>query len=255
MSSEAQHKLTVVVPTYDEGPNLVALFAEFAKLRSTWKTPFEVLIVDDNSPDGSGRLAERLGADLGVPTRVVTRRPPRSLGGAIIDGLSESDTDLVCVMDADLSHPPFLLPLMMARLNGFDGVVASRYAQGGAIIHWPAHRRVISLGATSIAHRVTQTPCADPLSGYFLFRRNALKGVSISGLGHKPLLEILAQRELTIYEVPYTFRNRENGRSKLGGRGILDYLRLTVKLRWARDSVRVQVPGARGGSASPNRIR
>ena len=230
MSSGEAHALTVVLPTYNEGGNLLVLFREFAKLRYTWDVPFELLIVDDESPDGTGGLAEDLGSRLGVRVRVVSRQPPRSLGGAIVAGLRHSATDLVCVMDADLSHPPFLLPLMVERLNGFDGVVASRYATGGRILHWPAHRRVISLGATAMAHRLIRTHSTDPLSGFFLFRRTSLRDVEISGLGHKPLLEILSQRELTIFEVPYVFRNRESGHSKLGARGILDYLRLTTHL-------------------------
>ncbi|HYM40336.1 MAG TPA: polyprenol monophosphomannose synthase [Thermoplasmata archaeon] len=230
MSSGEVHALTVVVPTYNEGANLLVLFREFAKLRGTWQVPFELLVVDDDSPDGTAALAHSLGERLGIPTRVVIRRPPRSLGGAIIDGLRESGTDLVAVMDADLSHPPFLLPLMLEQLNGFDGVVASRYMSGGRIIHWPLYRRVISLGATAMAHRIVRTPCSDPLSGFFVFRPAALQGVRISGTGHKPLFEVLAHRALTICEVPYVFRNRENGTSKLGGRGILDYLRLTMRL-------------------------
>ncbi len=241
MTPRTTHALTVVIPTYNEGPNLVPLFREFAKLRGTWQVPLELLIVDDDSPDGTAQLALALGQSSGVPTRVVVRHAPRSLGGAIINGLRESATDLACVMDADLSHPPFLLPLMVERLNGFDGVVASRYAEGGRIIHWPAHRRVISLGATAMAHQVARTRCSDPLSGFFLFRRSSLTGIAITGLGHKPLLEILAQKDLAIYEVPYVFRNRENGRSKLGGRGILDYLRLTLRL-W-----RGPIPSIPGG--------
>jgi dolichol-phosphate mannosyltransferase len=231
--SQGKRELTVVIPTYNESPNLAALFQQFALLRSTWRPSIDLLIVDDDSPDGTSRIAAELGAQAGVPTQVLVRHGRRSMGAAIVEGLRQCDTDLVCVMDADLSHPPSLLPLMLERLNGFDGVVASRYAAGGRIPHWPAHRRIISLVARAIAQGVIRTPSTDPLSGFFLLRRASIEAIPLTGLGHKPLFEILAQAELTVYEVPYVFRNRENGRSKLGTRAVLEYLRLTMSL-WQR---------------------
>ena len=236
MLRAGEHELTVIIPTYNESANLASLFRQFALLRNTWRLPVQLVIVDDDSPDGTSRIATDLGRDWNVPTRVVVRQGPRSMGEAIVQGLRESGTTLVAVMDADLSHPPSLLPLMVERLNGFDGIVASRYAPGGRILHWPAHRRVISLLARAIAGRLVRTRITDPLSGYFLFRRASLDAIPLTGLGHKPLVEILARAELTVYEVPYVFRNRENGRSKLGARRVLEYLRLTAAL--ARERAR-----------------
>ncbi len=234
MAPGDEHALTVVVPTYNESANLAPLFREFAVLAATWRTPLKILIVDDHSPDGTARTAMHLARRWGIATRVAVRNRPRSMGAAIVEGVGQCDTDLVAVMDADLSHPPSLLPIMVERLNGFDGVVASRYAPGGRILWWPAHRRVISLVARFIAHRVIRTRSSDPLSGYFLFRKASLRGIPLTGLGHKPLLEILARAQLTLYEVPYVFRNREMGHSKLRGRGVVDYLRLAARLRIER---------------------
>src|SRR5207245_3378121 len=118
----------------------------------------------------------------------------RGLGTAIVAGLNLCDTFLVCAMDADLSHPPILIPTLFERLNGCDGTVASRYAVGGRIADWSLHRRIISRVATRIAKSALDIRCADPLSGYFLFRTASVRGIKITGLGNKPLLEILGRQ-------------------------------------------------------------
>ncbi len=133
-------------------------------------------------------------------------------------------------MDADLSHPPSLLPIMVSRMNGFDCVIGTRYAQGSRIEQWPTHRRLISAVATAIATKLAKTTCTDPLSGFFLLRKSSLRGVVLSGAGSKPLFEILSQRELTLFEVPYVFANRRHGKSKLDPVRVLAYARLAGSL-------------------------
>src|SRR3989442_14821391 len=150
-------------------------------------------------------------------------------GEAILDGIRRTDSDLVCVMDAELSHPPAVIPRLVEALDGADGGVASRYIDGSQIIRWPIIRRTISLAATCLA-RILNPRCPDPLSGYFLFRRTCLLDARVSGIGGKPLLEILAQRPLTIREVPYAFRNRENGESKFSLRSVSEFARLVLRL-------------------------
>jgi len=226
MDGEERQALTIIVPTYNETPNIPPLFQEFAKLRERWDHPFHILIVDDASPDGTGSVARALGDRLGLPVTVCTRPPPRSLGGSITWGLALSEGELLCVMDADLSHPPSLLPLMLERLNGFDGVVSSRYAAGGRTSNWPRRRVAISHVATALARRIARTTCTDPLSGYFLFRKSALQNIPITGIGSKPLLEIISRTNLATYDVPYEFRNRANGRSKLRLSAIIQFVHL-----------------------------
>ncbi len=226
MDGEERQTLTIIIPTYNETPNIPSLFREFGKLRDRWHHPFHILIIDDSSPDGTGTLARTLGDAMGLPVMVWTRPPPRSLGGSITWGLALSEGELVCVMDADMSHPPSLLPLMVERLNGFDGVVSSRYTAGGRTSNWPRRRLAISRIATALARRIGRTTCTDPLSGYFLFRKSALRNIPITGIGSKPLLEIISRTNLATYDVPYEFRNRANGQSKLRLTAIIQFVHL-----------------------------
>jgi len=134
-------------------------------------------------------------------------------------------------MDADLSHPATLVPTLVDALDGTDGVVASRYATGGGIESWPLNRRHVTSVAKAIARFFLQFKYRDPLSGFFLVRRSFLDGVNITGEGNKPLLEILASLRPTVKEVPYRFRNRKNGESKLDGQSVFDFVRLVMRLR------------------------
>ncbi len=231
---EASDGLAIVIPTYNEKPNIRPLLDEFAALRSSGVRPFRIVLVDDSSPDGTAEAARVQGERLGLSVTVLSRPPPRSLGSAIAHGIAQTHADIVCVMDADLSHPPSLLPAMLDRLDGFDGVVASRYSPGGQVANWPTHRRVISYVATGLARSFTKGGCADPLSGYFLIRKNAINAIRITGRGNKPLLEILSQSNLRMQDLPYQFRDRLNGKSKLSVRGILEFVRLLGSLAFRK---------------------
>jgi dolichol-phosphate mannosyltransferase len=233
VGGDGKAALTIVIPTYNERANVDALFNEFAHLNEPWPIPFDILIVDDGSPDGTREAAYNLARRYGLEVRVHVRSGSRGLGTAIVAGLNLCDTDLVCAMDADLSHPPILIPMLFERLNGFDGTVASRYAVGGRIADWSFHRKIISRVATRIAKSALDIRCADPLSGFFLFRAASVRGTKITGLGNKPLLEILSRNGLGIFEVPYEFRNRAAGESKLTIRAILEFILLVLRLRWA----------------------
>ncbi len=239
--------LSVVVPTYNERENVEPLLRGLDAVRREWGRGFEVLVVDDRSPDGTAAAFERLAPRLGVPVRVVERDGPRSLGRAIVEGIRLSRGDLVCVMDADLSHPPQLVSRLLAALDGADGAVASRYAPGGRISRWPLSRRLVSWGATALARVLTQDRCRDPVSGFFLFRRASLAGLTLTGIGDKPLVEILAQRPLAIHEVPYEFRDRQHGRSKLNAGGIARFARLVVRLSTGAGRTQTPEVGVRVG--------
>ena len=246
-ADESLTALSIVVPTYNERDNVEPLLRGLDEVRRGWDRGFEVLVMDDRSPDGTGAAFAELATRLGVPVRLVQRTGPRSLGRAIVEGIRLSRGDLVCVMDADLSHPPPVVLQLLAALNGSDGVVASRYAPGGGIARWPLSRRLVSCGATALARVLTHGRCRDPVSGFFLFRRAALRGLALTGIGDKPLVEILAQRPLNVHEVPYEFRDREHGRSKLNATGIVRFALLVVRLsrRAARgDSGEIGMPAS-----------
>ena len=223
--------MSIVIPTYNERENVPELLSEIRALQNGLMRPLELVIVDDNSPDGTAAVAEQLAKGLDVNLRILTRNGRRSLGRAIADGLSLCCWDLVCVMDADLSHPASLVPALIEALDGVDAVIASRYATGGRIASWPLSRRLVSLVATGLARGFLRLPYHDPLSGFFLVRRSSLHGIEISGDGNKPLLEILASAGPVVKEIPYEFRNRQNGESKLDGQNIVDFIRLLGRLR------------------------
>lgn len=238
--------LSIVIPTFNERENIRELLTELRSLEPRLERPLEVVVVDDNSPDGTAVVAEQLGRQLAMDLRVLTRNGRRSLGSAIADGLRMCRWDLVCVMDADLSHPATLVPRLIDSLDGVDGVIASRYAPAGGIESWPLTRRLVSVVATVMARIFLQINYRDPLSGFFLVRRSFLRGVSITGDGNKPLLEILVSSRPIVKEVPYRFRDRQNGESKLDGHGIVDFARLVVRLRAtaAKDTSGVSQSGA-----------
>lgn len=229
-SARDDGRLSIVIPTYRERENADRLLRRLASVRGDLPKDLEILVMDDDSSDGTSEAFTEVAVREDLPLRVVTRTGPRSLGKAIVEGLSQCRGDLVCVMDADLSHPPETVPLLLDALDGADGVVASRYARGGQIVSWPLHRRWISRAATALAKAWTRSECTDPVSGFFLFRRSALAGLRLSGVGNKPLLEILAAKAFFVHEVPYRFRDREHGRSKLGVEGVAAFARLLLHL-------------------------
>ena len=222
--------VSIVIPTYNERDNIQALLAGLSPLSPLLGRPVELILVDDQSPDGTGEYSEQIARNMGLKLRVLIRCGGRSMGGAIAVGLRACRWDLACVMDADLSHPPMTILGLVEALDGADGVVASRYVPGSQIGTWPVGRRLTSLAATWIAKRCLRISCRDPLSGFFLFRRSFLEGVEIKGQGNKPLLEILVAKRPVVREVPYLFQNRANGESKLNARAIFQFVRLVASL-------------------------
>src|SRR4029079_14595231 len=174
----------------------------------------ELVIVDDNSPDGTGALADELAAHY--PITVVHRPGKLGLGPAVIDGFSASRSRLVGVIDADLSHPPELVPRMVDVLlrEGADLVIGSRYVPGGGTSNWELSRVLMSKFACLLARGLT--PVRDATSGLFLMRRDRARGVTISAGGFKICLELLIRSEpALVIEVPYVFKARTAGESKM----------------------------------------
>jgi dolichol-phosphate mannosyltransferase len=215
--------LSIVVPTYNERDRLPELVdAIFAAYR-TERLDGELVIVDDNSPDGTGAVAEELSERYRI--RVLHRAGKLGLGTAVIEGFASSAAPIVGVIDADMSHPPGLLPRMLAVMeeSAADLVVASRYVAGGGTRNWPLTRLLMSRAACLLARRLT--PVRDATSGFFLIRRDLARGVRISAGGFKICLELLVRgRPATVAEVPYVFEGRTAGESKMNLREALGYL-------------------------------
>lgn len=219
-------RLSVVVPTFNERDNVLELAAriEAALGPDGW----EIVFVDDDSPDGTASVVRRLGrSDRRI--RVLQRVGRRGLSSACIEGMLAASGDAIAVMDADLQHDESRLPHMLAAIEeqGADIVVGTRYALGGSTGGWDSRRVGMSRLATVIASRVLKQPLSDPMSGFFMLRRSVLEEAvhGLSAIGFKILLDLVAtiDRRLNIAEVPYEFRPRRAGESKLDSAVVWDF--------------------------------
>jgi dolichol-phosphate mannosyltransferase len=212
-----------VIPTYNERANLLELVTRIEDACKGAGVKVEIVLVDDNSPDGTGEFAEELAMDHDI--KVIHRSGKLGLSTAVMSGFEVASGDTIVVMDADLSHPPEKIPEMVGKIE--DGkaqmVVGSRYVKGGAVENWPIHRRAISKSATFLARGLTKVK--DPMSGFFAFKRSVIDGVELNPIGYKIGLEILVKgRYENVVEVPITFADRKAGKSKLGASVYLKYL-------------------------------
>jgi dolichol-phosphate mannosyltransferase len=232
--------LSIVVPTYNERDRLADLVEQiFAAYRSE-RVDGELVIVDDNSPDGTGALADDLARRFRVT--VLHRAGKLGLGTAVVEGFAAATSAIVGVIDADLSHPPRLLPRMLAAMQNesADVVIGSRYIPGGGTRNWPLSRLLMSRLACLAARPLT--PVRDATSGFFLMRRDLARGVRISAGGFKICLELLVRgRPARVVEVPYVFEGRTAGESKMSLTEALGYL---VQLRDLHRFMRSQPPAA-----------
>ncbi len=218
-------ELSLIVPTYCERQNIVTLIERVHK--SLLQNSYELIVVDDNSPDGTSELAQSLSKDY--PVRVITRRNERGLASAVVDGFKQAGGEILGVIDADLQHPPEILPELLGRVrSGAEVAIASRYVKGGGSESWSMNRKIISRASKVLAALLLPSirGIKDPLSGFFLLRREVIGGVELSPTGYKILLEVLVKgKAREIAEVPYIFREREKGKSNLStGEGI-NYLK------------------------------
>jgi dolichol-phosphate mannosyltransferase len=223
----APPSLSIIVPTYNERDRLPELVTAIFAAYAAEGLEGELIVVDDNSPDGTGALAEQLAREHRIT--VVHRSGKLGLGTAVIDGFAAASADVVGVIDADMSHPPALLPRMFAVMQhaNADVVVASRYVRDGGTENWSGMRLLMSRLACVMARGLT--PVRDATSGFFLIRRALAQGVRISAGGFKICLELLVRgRPATVVEVPYVFAGRTAGESKMNLKEALGYL---VQLR------------------------
>ena len=227
--------LLVVLPTYNERPNLERVLE--GVLRHEWA---RVLVVDDGSPDGTGDLAESLKERWPGRLDVLHRTGPRGLGLAYIDGITralKSDADAIGQMDADLSHNPEHLPGLMGALADNDLVIGSRYLHGVSVVNWPLHRIALSAAANRYIRAVTGLRVKDTTSGYRVWRREALARIDVPnarGNGYAFLTEMLyeaARLGLRIGEAPIVFVERQEGYSKVSKKVLAESLVMPWRLR------------------------
>ena len=222
--------LAIVVPTYNERDRLADLVEKIFAAYNAESLDGELIIVDDNSPDGTGALADELAARYRIQVR--HRSGKLGLGTAVIEGFAAATAPIVGVIDADLSHPPDLLPRMLAVMQSVraDCVVGSRYIPGGDTRNWGLGRLLMSRLACLLARGVT--PIRDATSGFFLIRRDLARDVRISAGGFKICLELLVRgRPSSVVEVPYVFVGRTAGESKMNLKEALGYLKQLRDLR------------------------
>jgi dolichol-phosphate mannosyltransferase len=228
--------LSVVIPTYNEALNVEELVRRLSQaLEPALGSDYELIVVDDDSPDRTWELAQRLALDY-PRLRVMRRSNERGLASAVIRGWQVARGAFLCVIDADLQHPPdVVVELYKLMARGADMAVASRHVLGGGVSDWSIMRRIVSRAAQLIGLVVLPGVVgrvSDPMSGYFMIRRSAIEGVALSPLGYKILIEVLARGRVPwIGEVPYVFHERTQGGSKATAGVYLDYLRHLVRLR------------------------
>ncbi len=220
------YRVSLVTPTYNESGTIAALADEiFAVVRDSPDIDLELIVVDDNSPDGTGRIAETLSERH--PVSVIHRATKSGLGSAVMAGFARSRRPYLGVIDADMSHDPQVLPLMIRGLAEHDIVIASRFGVTSRVERWPWHRRLISLTGVTAARMLTGIE--DPLSGYFCLRRSVVEGLELTSPGYKLLLEILIKGRFTSCQsIPFTFRNRGYGQSKLDFREYVLFVKQLV---------------------------
>lgn len=237
-SSIASPYLSLIVPTYNERENLPRLVERVA--RALDGHAYELIVVDDNSPDGTAALAEDLSRSY--PIRVLCRKEERGLATAVLAGFNWAKGKVLGVIDADLQHPPEHLPRLLHEIErGASVAVASRYVDGGGIEGWSLVRRLVSKGATAMARLVLPSirKVKDPLSGFFLLRKEVIEDAHLHPVGYKILLEVLARGKAdTVREVPYTFKEREEGESKLNSAEQVNYLKHLFSLASGEKEIR-----------------
>jgi dolichol-phosphate mannosyltransferase len=215
--------LSIVVPTYNERERLADLVHAVFRGYADRGIDGELVIVDDNSPDGTGQIADDLARQYRI---TVLHRPSKlGLGTAVVAGFDAASAPVVGVIDADLSHPPDMPPRMLAVMTrtSADVVIGSRYIPGGGTRNWPLLRRVMSRLACVAARPLT--PVVDATSGLFLIRRDLARTIRISAGGFKICLELLVRgRPGSVVEVPYVFSDRAAGESKMNLKEALGYV-------------------------------
>ena len=224
------YDLTVIIPTYREGENIGAIIRAVEEVLARAGIRGEILVIDDSSPDGTIPAVRALENTL-PNLRLVVRTSDPGLSQSVVEGFSLARAPVFLVMDADFSHPPDLIPRFLGEIRGgADVVVGSRYMEGGGTEAWPLSRRIISSGATLLG-RMLFPEITDPVSGFFAVKREVVEGAPLRPRGYKILMEVLGKGSWSrAREIPFVFRERKAGSSKLRPSTILDYLRQVLDI-------------------------
>jgi dolichol-phosphate mannosyltransferase len=216
--------LSVVIPTYNEKDNINPLITGVRQALSG--CDHEIVIVDDDSQDGTIEIVKKLASQY--PVKLFVRTEEKGLSTAVIHGIKQASGDIVAVMDADLQHPPAILPLLYKAIkDGADMAIASRYVKGGGCPNWGLFRRITSKVALRISHIFLPSSrrVKDPMSGFFMFRRQKVDLLKLKPVGYKIALEIMIVGSFEkIVEVPFIFKERSTGQSKLRPQQQIEYL-------------------------------
>ena len=227
-------KALVIVPTYNERDNLPPLIERLMKL----PVPVEVLVVDDNSPDGTGKLADEIAAK-NPQVKVLHRQEKNGLGRAYIAGFKwalERDYEFIFEMDGDFSHNPDDVPAFLQAAQNADLVIGSRYRDGIRVINWPLKRLMLSMGAGKYVRLITGMPISDPTGGYKCFRRKTLMALDLDAIrsnGYSFQIEMshkIWRQGLRIAEVPIVFTDRFVGTSKMSRKIVYEALFMVWRL-------------------------
>ncbi|MGL5035855.1 MAG: glycosyltransferase [Microcystaceae cyanobacterium] len=240
-----QIRLSLVLPTYNEGGNIAAMVETLTGLlEPVLDNKYELIVVDDNSPDFTWKVALEL-TEKYPQLRVICRTEEKGLSTAVIRGWQVATGEILGVIDADLQHPPeILLQLLQEIGEGADLALASRHVEGGGVSEWSIIRRILSRGAQMIGLLILPeviSRLSDPMSGYFMVKRKAIAGKTLSPVGYKILVEVAARGKIRwIAEVGYVFRERQAGESKVTWKQYVEYLQHLWRLRLSLSSRFIQ---------------
>lgn len=244
-------QISIILPTYNESENILSMLKSIHENIPNGVVT-ETIVVDDNSPDGTGRIVEEYISNFKKIAEntidIIHRTAKNGLSSAILNGIQKAKGDTIVVMDSDFSHPPQIIPKMIETFKQYqcDLVVASRYISGGNIHGWTAKRKIMSKVGTLIAKKGLGVNTKDPMSGFFAFKKNIVNELNFDAIGYKFLLELLVKsKNISIKEIPYTFENRKFGSSKLDGAIIGDYFKSVWKLY---KNGKVKAPNEKRGS-------
>ncbi len=230
---------SLVIPTYNESKNIHTLVRILSELLdSTIPGEYELIVVDDDSPDRTWEVALSLMPEY-PQLRVMRREGERGLSTAVIRGWQAARGEILGAIDGDLQHPPEVLLKLLAEIKGgADLAVASRHVEGGGVSEWSTMRRFLSRGAQILGLILLPEVIgcvSDPMSGYFMVRRNAIAGRALNPLGYKILIEVLGRGKISqIAEVGYVFQERQGGESKVTWKQYLEYIGHLWRLRLAK---------------------
>lgn len=231
--NSSDKKFAVVIPTLNEAGNIPVLIGRLHHALQPAGVNYEIIVVDDDSQDGTADAAQKE-AEQDPRVRVFVRKGQRGLAGAVIHGWEQTDADLLGVIDADLQHPPEVMPqLIQEAINGADIAIGSRYVNGNGVSDWNKVRLFISRFGTMATAPLQRdgVRVKDPLSGFFVVRREAIDQIKLQPEGFKILLEILVKGRIRkAVEVPFTFGLRHSGKSKADVKVALHYFTLLGKL-------------------------